>query len=44
MATALAGGCLPAGAGAARLLLLVGGPCTEGAGKVVDKELMEPIR
>ncbi|GAB4820058.1 hypothetical protein N2152v2_007104 [Parachlorella kessleri] len=44
VATALAGGCLPAGAGAARLLLLVGGPCTEGAGKVVDKELMEPIR
>lgn len=42
--TALMGGCLPAGSGSARQLLLVGGPCTEGGGKVVDKELTEPIR
>ena len=38
------GGCLPAGSGAGRLILLVGGACTEGGGKVVDKELSEPIR
>ncbi|KAL4422806.1 hypothetical protein ABPG75_009003 [Micractinium tetrahymenae] len=44
VAAALMGGCLPAGSGAGRLMLLVGGPCTEGAGKVVDKELTEPIR
>lgn len=44
VAAALMGGCLPAGSGAARLMLLVGGPCTEGGGKVVDKELTEPIR
>lgn len=44
VAAALMGGCLPAGSGAARLMLLVGGACTEGGGKVVDKELTEPIR
>ncbi|EFN51277.1 hypothetical protein CHLNCDRAFT_141205 [Chlorella variabilis] len=44
VAAALMGGCLPAGSGAGRLMLLVGGPCTEGSGKVVDKELTEPIR
>lgn len=44
VAAALMGGCLPAGGGAGRLMLLVGGPCTEGSGKVVDKELTEPIR
>jgi protein transport protein SEC23 len=44
VAAALMGGCLPAGAGAARALLLTGGPCTEGGGRVVDKELGEPIR
>lgn len=42
--TALMGGCLPAGSGSGRMLLMVGGPCTEGGGKVVDKELTEPIR
>lgn len=44
VAAALMSGCLPAGSGAGRLMLLVGGPCTEGGGKVVDKELTEPIR
>ncbi len=38
------GAALPAGTCAARLMLFVGGPSTEGAGKVVDKELSEPIR
>ncbi len=27
-----------------RLLLFVGGPATEGPGRVVEKELSEPIR
>ena len=44
VAAALAGGCLPPGGSSARLMLLVGGPCTEGSGKVVEKELSEPIR
>ncbi|KAK9814088.1 hypothetical protein WJX72_000474 [[Myrmecia] bisecta] len=44
VASALMGACLPAGSCAARLLLFVGGPSTEGGGKVVDKELLEPIR
>lgn len=38
------GGCLGALHCAARMLLFVGGPSTEGGGKVVDKELSEPIR
>lgn len=38
------GAALPQGACAARMLLFVGGPSTEGAGKVVDRELSEPIR
>ena len=44
VATALMGGSLPSGGGAARMLLMLGGPCTEGEGKVVDKDLTEPIR
>jgi protein transport protein SEC23 len=44
VAAALMAGVLPPGGAAARALLFVGGPCTEGAGKVVDKELAEPIR
>ncbi len=40
----MTGGCLGALHCAARLLLFVGGPSTEGGGKVVDKELSEPIR
>lgn len=44
VATALMGGSLPNGGAAARMLLMLGGPCTEGSGKVVDKDLTEPIR
>ena len=36
--------CLPAGTGAARLMLFVGGPPTCGPGKVVETDLQEPIR
>ena len=36
--------CLPPGTGAARLMLFVGGPTTIGPGKVVEKDLQEPIR
>ena len=36
--------CLPAGTGAAHLMLFVGGPATHGPGKVVDTDLQEPIR
>ncbi len=43
-AAAMMGGCLLAGTCQARLLLFVGGPSTEGLGKVVDSELGEPIR
>jgi protein transport protein SEC23 len=38
------GAALPHGSCAARLMLFVGGPSTEGTGKVVDRELSEPIR
>jgi protein transport protein SEC23 len=44
VASALMGGCLPLGGCAARMLLFLGGPCTEGSGKVVEKDLTEPIR
>ena len=44
VAACLTGVALPAGSCAARVMLFVGGPSTEGAGKVVDKELSEPIR
>ena len=44
VATAMMGGSLPGGSGSGRLLLMLGGPCTDGAGKVVDKDLTEPIR
>ena len=44
VAASMMGAALPAGACAARLMLFVGGPSTEGSGKVVDKELSEPIR
>ena len=30
--------------GAARIMLFVGGPTTDGPGQVVAKELLEPIR
>ena len=37
-------GCLPAGSCAARIMLFAGGPPTVGSGKVVDMELVQPIR
>lgn len=44
VATALLGASLPIGNCAARILAFVGGPCTEGSGKVVDRELSEELR
>lgn len=44
VAASLMGAALQQGMCAARLMLFVGGPSTEGAGKVVDKDLSEPIR
>lgn len=44
VAAGMMGGCLGALHCAARMMLFVGGPSTEGGGKVVDKELSEPIR
>ncbi len=32
------------GTAAARIMLFVGGPCTEGAGKVISRDLTEEIR
>ncbi|KAI3890163.1 hypothetical protein MKW92_037134 [Papaver armeniacum] len=42
IAAGLLGACLP-GTGA-RIIALVGGPCTEGPGTIVSKELSEPVR
>eukprot|EP00252_Welwitschia_mirabilis_P010672 TRINITY_DN2409_c0_g2_i1.p1 TRINITY_DN2409_c0_g2~~TRINITY_DN2409_c0_g2_i1.p1 ORF type:complete len:767 (+),score=109.01 TRINITY_DN2409_c0_g2_i1:318-2618(+) len=42
VAAGLLGACLP-GTGA-RILALVGGPCTEGPGTIVSKDLSEPVR
>ncbi|KAH9679927.1 protein transport protein SEC23 [Citrus sinensis] len=42
VATGLLGACLP-GTGA-RIVALVGGPCTEGPGTIVSKDLSEPVR
>ncbi|KAG0464136.1 hypothetical protein HPP92_020205 [Vanilla planifolia] len=42
VAAGLLGACLP-GTGA-RIITLVGGPCTEGPGMIVSKELSEPVR
>ncbi|KAI3963008.1 hypothetical protein MKX01_029234 [Papaver californicum] len=42
VAAGLLGACLP-GTGA-RIIALVGGPCTEGPGTIVSKELSEPVR
>ena len=44
VAAALAAAALPPGTCAARVLLLVGGPSTDGAGAVVGRPLAEPIR
>ncbi|KAI3954196.1 hypothetical protein MKW98_018020 [Papaver atlanticum] len=41
VAAGLLGACLP-GTGA-RIIALVGGPCTEGPGTIVSKELSEPV-
>ena len=38
------GASVPSGTTAARIMLFVGGPCTEGGGKVVARELAEEIR
>ncbi|KAJ0034297.1 hypothetical protein Pint_25549 [Pistacia integerrima] len=42
VAAGLVGACLP-GTGA-RIIALVGGPCTEGPGTIVSKDLSEPVR
>ncbi|KAL3678997.1 hypothetical protein R1sor_021953 [Riccia sorocarpa] len=42
VAAGLLGACVP-GTGA-RILAFVGGPCTEGSGTIVSKDLTEPIR
>ncbi|PWA87487.1 sec23/Sec24 protein transport family protein [Artemisia annua] len=42
VAAGLLGACMP-GTGA-RIVALVGGPCTEGPGSIVSKDLSEPVR
>ena len=42
VANALLGACMPSGGG--RLLCFCGGPCTDGDGRVVGRELEHPIR
>ncbi|KAK8548363.1 hypothetical protein V6N12_061277 [Hibiscus sabdariffa] len=42
VAMGLLGACMP-GTGA-RIIALVGGPCTEGPGTIVSKDLSEPVR
>ncbi|XP_076897681.1 protein transport protein SEC23 E-like [Bidens hawaiensis] len=42
VAAGLIGACLP-GTGA-RIVALVGGPCTEGLGSIVSKDLSDPVR
>jgi protein transport protein SEC23 len=42
VAAGLLGGCVP-GTGA-RIMAFVGGPCTEGAGTIVSRDLSDPIR
>ncbi|XP_071690224.1 protein transport protein SEC23 E-like [Rutidosis leptorrhynchoides] len=42
VAAGLVGACLP-GTGA-RIVALVGGPCTEGPGSIVSKDLSDPVR
>ena len=44
VAAGMMAGCLPAGSCAARIMLFAGGPPTIGSGKVVDMELVQPIR
>ncbi|EXB73685.1 Protein transport protein SEC23 [Morus notabilis] len=42
VAAGLLGACLP-GTGA-RIIALVGGPCTEGPGSIISKDLSDPVR
>ncbi|CAM6023763.1 unnamed protein product [Sphagnum balticum] len=42
VATGLLGACVPRTG--ARIMVFVGGPCTEGAGTIVSKDLSDPIR
>ncbi|KAK1389819.1 Protein transport protein SEC23 [Heracleum sosnowskyi] len=42
VASGLLGACLP-GTGA-RIIALVGGPCTEGPGAIISKDLSDPVR
>mmetsp|Transcript_16153 Transcript_16153/g.34976 ORF Transcript_16153/g.34976 Transcript_16153/m.34976 type:complete len:765 (-) Transcript_16153:369-2663(-) len=44
VATALLGASVPVGNCQARIMAMIGGPCTEGQGKVVGAELSEEIR
>lgn len=44
VAEALMGASVPPGSCAARIMLFTGGPCTEGAGKIINKDLAEEIR
>lgn len=44
MAAGLTEAAVSGSTGAARIMLFVGGPTTDGPGQVVAKELLEPIR
>ncbi|MEW5313173.1 MAG: hypothetical protein WDW38_004762 [Sanguina aurantia] len=44
VATTLLGLSVPTGSAAAHILAFIGGPCSEGSGKVVGRELSEEIR
>lgn len=44
MAEALLSASVPSGICASRIMLFVGGPCTEGAGRIVAREQTEEIR
>lgn len=44
VAAALLGASVPTGNCQARVLAFIGGPCTEGNGKIVGRELAEEVR
>lgn len=44
VAEALMAASVPPGSCAARIMLFTGGPCTEGSGKIINKNLEEEIR
>lgn len=44
VAEALMAASVPPGSCAARIMLFTGGPCTEGSGKIINKDLAEEIR